>query len=345
MTRVAARTPLNAAVFLISHPFGAEFRRRELESIPMEPGLRPAKLADLPGAQAAFYEALNEMRERLHRRPPIPPPDELEPIFPYLLSCSRSGFWVAEDEKEILGFSCGILRGRTWYLSALFLRPGWHGRGLGKALLDRSLIPALREKVALRSTYASADPPALALYQRAGMVARFPFMDLTCSAEGLRARPGAPQELGPLELVPLERRPSAAQLRALLELDVVIRGCPRMEDHRFWLEKEGRAGFLLRLKGASDDEGVVGYAYVNEEGFVGPLALRDLTIAESAYALLIMAAAERAKEISLEVPGINGTAIQFLLAKGFRLALGASLLSTAPLGQMDRYSISGPELL
>lgn len=309
-----------------------------------EPELRPARPADLPAVQAAFYESHGEMVQRLYRRAPKEPPADLEPIYPHLLATSQGGFWVAEDRGEILGFCCGILRGQSWYLSELWLRPAHHGRGLGKALLNRSLIPALREGITLQSVYASGDPAALALYQRAGMVAFFPLMHLSHSAEGVRPHLGPPREFGPLELRPLERRPAASDLRALLELDVEVRGCPRMEDHRFWLEEERRSGYLLRVRHPEEGHAVVGYAYVREDGFVGPLALRDPQLTEAAYAAVAMTAAEHAKEVSFELPGVNSEAIQFLLRKGFRLTSGPSFLSTAPVGRMDRYAISGADL-
>ena len=88
------------------------------------------------------------------------------------------------------------MRERLWYLSMLFVLPGFQGAGLGRELLER-LLPTDPDIV--RAVAAdSAQPISNALYAKLGMVPRMPLLNLS----GLPQRPEAFGEL-PSGVVPL----------------------------------------------------------------------------------------------------------------------------------------------
>ena len=90
-----------------------------------------------------------------------------------------------EPAERIVGFGSAILRERLWYLSMLFVLPGFQSGGLGRTLLSR-LLPS-DEGVVRATATDSAQPIANALYASIGMAPRMPLFNLT----GLPDRPAA----------------------------------------------------------------------------------------------------------------------------------------------------------
>ncbi len=58
----------------------------------------------------------------------------------HFLAADPGGAWVAVDEHdEVIGVALSLLREDLWGLSLLAVAPASHGRGVGRALLDRAL--------------------------------------------------------------------------------------------------------------------------------------------------------------------------------------------------------------
>lgn len=79
---------------------------------------------------------------------------------------ARGDLWLCEDAGRILGFGAGDRE--TGWIWALFVQPGFEGRGIGRALLARA-CDTLRDAGFAECTL-STDPDTRAarVYRRAG---------------------------------------------------------------------------------------------------------------------------------------------------------------------------------
>ena len=73
--------------------------------------------------------------------------------------------WVAEIDRQIVGFAIANRSGLIW---ALFIRPGLDGRGLGQALLGKCLAWLTDLGVAEAMLETGANTRAERFYRRAG---------------------------------------------------------------------------------------------------------------------------------------------------------------------------------
>src|SRR5712672_1145359 len=104
---------------------------------------RPAKLEDLEDAERVVQAAGNECRVRHGRQPwTAPPPIAFRK---FCLAEDPDGLWVAEHGATIVGFGFSWMTERFWCLSQLFVRPEMQGKGIGQALLSKTLIQAERK--------------------------------------------------------------------------------------------------------------------------------------------------------------------------------------------------------
>ena len=125
-----------------THPTGATLRRATTADWPEVSALRLSvaenRLSNPASVTQAMYDA-------------------------YVTTIGRG--WVAELDGQIVGFSIANRSGLIW---ALFVRPGFDGRGLGRALLDTCLawLTALGAPRAVLDT--DAGTRAERFYRRAG---------------------------------------------------------------------------------------------------------------------------------------------------------------------------------
>jgi GNAT superfamily N-acetyltransferase len=139
------------------------------------PGLavRPACADDLP-ALARVMDLNDE---------PVGWPDLPDVGFPYLEHVLRhKRLRVAELEGTVVGIGGSGEAGRpdVRIVTDLFVDPGVHERGAGRALLE-AVLDGARE----RMTFSSADERALGLYIRAGMRPWWPLLYLEVEPGGL----------------------------------------------------------------------------------------------------------------------------------------------------------------
>jgi GNAT superfamily N-acetyltransferase len=104
------------------------------------------------------------------------------PAAPDFLDCERAfgRLLLGEVDGRVAGFGGVLCRGGWTHLGDLFVAAQEQSAGLGRALLDGILHGASR-----RVTYASADPRAVALYVRYGMVPRQMLVYLAGPADAL----------------------------------------------------------------------------------------------------------------------------------------------------------------
>src|SRR6266436_10131653 len=110
---------------------------------------RPAKPGDLEEAERGAQQSANALRVS-HGLPPSPaPPSTAFPKF--CLAQDPSGLWVAEDGDTIVGFGFSWMAEKFWCLSQLFVRPEMQAKGIGQALLSKTLMQAERNSAANRA--------------------------------------------------------------------------------------------------------------------------------------------------------------------------------------------------
>lgn len=126
--------------------------------------LRPGVPADGPAVAAVFLEA------RRAAVPAMPAPvwsdQEAADVVAERLDRPHE-LWVAEDPSGAGGAVVGFVDLEHDWLDALYVRPGWAGRGVGTALLD--LVKALRPGGFALWVFESNEP-ARRFYRRHGLV-------------------------------------------------------------------------------------------------------------------------------------------------------------------------------
>jgi GNAT superfamily N-acetyltransferase len=82
----------------------------------------------------------------------------------HLLETDPDSAWVAEVDGEVAGIALALVREGMWFLSALFVEPGYQGRNLSRELLEASMKTATDRAWILTTD----DTRAVHRYQRAG---------------------------------------------------------------------------------------------------------------------------------------------------------------------------------
>jgi GNAT superfamily N-acetyltransferase len=277
--------------------------------------LRRAERGDLAEIDAIFREAELEPGE-------IRVADSAEPLPIFAHELCAAEVWVAEDGGEIVGFATRVERGRTAFLAELFVRGSRRSAGVGRALLERCFDARGCE----RSTLASSDPRALALYVELGLEPRWPLVYLVGDSVAL-----APPS------VPADARARACGVEELERLDERVSGRHRAEDLEHW-RADGRAAALVIHR--ADRE--IGYALVRERSddwvghrddvTIGPAGSFDPADLEAVITAALQAREPRRALVRIAVPGPSA-ALRPLLRAGFRIAeLDTFLAGPGPLG-------------
>ncbi len=261
----------------------------------------------IPNSLAAMWERRRSLYEHLAR--------------------TADQFWLAEQDGQAVGFSRSIIRDGHWELTELFVKPGVQSAGLGRELLRRA-APA--GPVDSKLIIASPDPRAQALYMKLGTYPQFSLYYWYREPEKIEVETA-------LTFEPV--RETAGVLELLAAVDQAVLGFRRDADHR-WLLAD-RQGYLYRRGNE-----VAGYGYEGKSN--GPFALLDpadfpavLAHAESAAAQAEQQAGRG--EFGVEVPLVNIAAIDFLLARGYRIDyFHAHAMMDRPFGRFDRYIATSP---
>ncbi len=303
---------------------------------------RLARVDDLGGLHRTFNAAVQDL-DRRNGRPAMERPQEhYDWQRRYILDQDGGGWWLAEDERgEILGWASAILREATWFLSGFWVRPDAQGMAIGSSLLARVLDYG-RGQYQTHFVYASDDPRALSLYQRAGMAARFPIWRMGGNPHALGDyRLGDEVRVQPMTGATIGDQWTRSEID---RLDRLVRGATRPSDHNLWLGYLNSGGYSGQLYWRG--ERLLGYSYLSNWGLLGALVT-----AEAADFLpllrhsLAQAAARGFGYVSCDLPSINADAVRLLLDHKWRIGAGHSFfLSSSPLGLMDRYIPSGAAL-
>lgn len=290
----------------------------------MRVNYRQAVEAEIPETVEIFLESVVEMYARNGIK--APPPERSMVLMNYRHVWRTGIFYVAEVEGALAAICHAVVRGRLWFLSGFWARPGLQRQGVGGRLLSIVTQEGARRGAQVFFTWSSVDLTAMATYMKMGMLPGYQI--LTFAGRPADAQAGAQAAL---EVAPLS-------LSFAAQVDERVRGTAREEDHRFWLGEAGYRGRQVERDGRA-----LGYFYSNR-GTIGPAAWAE---AEAAPALLETALVEASREsadVRLMIPGVNHAAIRFALSRGLKLAAFTHLLTTAPFGRMEQYMPSGPSL-
>jgi GNAT superfamily N-acetyltransferase len=298
----------------------------------MNVSYRPANEEDLEPGVRVVQQAFTELRVR-NGYAPVPP---LKHTFQrFMLEEDPTGIWVAESEDDtIIGFGFSWMRQRFWYLSQLFIQPDIQSKGIGQALMSRTLEQAERNGAENRALITPGyNMASTGLYIRNGLYPREPLYRMAAPVEVLRggntSAPG--YEVTPLRLWPAEQ--------AWLDtVDDAIIGFQRSSQHGFLQSVQGSRALRIDQAGQS-----VGYAYISSVGHIGPLVVAPGADPGEVTKAAVHAALDgQVKQVSLIVPGRADRIVGTLSAIGFRIEEPLLLMAAQPFGDWSRYLPSNP---
>jgi GNAT superfamily N-acetyltransferase len=277
----------------------------------------------MPEAVELFLTTVADLNQRWNLNWPLPPREYIEKVYDYV---RRTGIFLVAEVDGKLGAIChAIVRDHLWFLSGFWTMPHLQGQKVGRPLLQLVWNEGARAGASVFFTWSSIDLQAMATYMKMGMLPGYQLLNFY-------GQPGKlPEKRSGYETQPLE-------LSTAMEIDERIRETRRDADHQFWISEMKSEGRQLMRAGR-----VVGYYYLNK-GTVGPAAWLEDTDAEALLESACREASTQAEQIRLIVPGANHAAIRLALQAKLKLSGYGHLLTTAPIGQMEKYLTSGPSL-
>jgi len=300
----------------------------------MDVTYRPARPEDLETGLRIVETAFNELRVRNGLRPVT----LREPAFQRFAHAEDpTGLWVAEAEGTIIGFAFSWMRQRFWYLAQLFIRPDIQARGIGQALMSRTLEQAARHGAQNRALITPGyNMASTGLYIRNGLYPHEPLYRLVAPTVVLADRLVLESDTmaTPLGPIPGEH----AWLDAVEE---AVIGFQRETQHRFMQSTLGLRALRIDARGRP-----AGYAYISAEGHIGPLLA-----APEADEVTVVLAAIRAgligepKQISLIVPGRAERMLAALSSLGFRIEESMLMMAARSFGDWARYLPNSPGVM
>ena len=300
----------------------------------MDVSYRPAKFEDLEEAERVVQEAGNELRVRHGRQPwPAPPPI----AFPkFCLAEHPDRLWVAEHGGTIVGFGFSWMTETFWFLSQLFVRPQIQAKGIGQALLSKTLMQAERNGAANRALITPAyNIVSTGLYLKNGLYPREPLYRMAAPAQSVAQNlAGAGYKTTPIAPWPEPREWMA-------EIDGELLGFRRDMHHRFLLGGVGVRAVRIERAG-----GTAGYAYISGEGHVGPLAIAPDADTKAVVATALRCALEDGpSRVSMIVSGAADAVMRAVLGLGFRIEDPYTLMASRPFGNWGNYLPRTPGFL
>ena len=293
--------------------------------------VRPGTAADSPELFRVFSRTAFDLRLRLGQARPEDAPDttdldkewsQLRPLYDHLAQ-TADHLWVAQRNNHIVGFARSMLRDGVRSLTEFWVLPQEQEAGLGRELLRRA-FPA--DDARYRYIIATVDTRAQARYMKAGLYPRFPLYVFKRTPQIRRFDTD-------LDFKPMPETPVTAQI--IDRLDQEILGYRRRPEHTWF--RQNRHGYLYYRNGEP-----VGYGYAGKQS--GPFALLDnrdfaavLAHAETAVSL------QGHSKVEFVTPTVNETAVDHLLAHGYRLQpFFCQLMTSRPFGRFDHYVATSP---
>jgi len=299
------------------------------------PEFRLANAADVPDTYHIYVVANEHLNRNLGRQ------DDLEKhTLPTRAIAVRSNalrydpdrFWVADFGGKIGAFGLATRRRTLWYLAALHVLPEFQGQGVGTELVRRCLggLPP-GDSPTLLTTSDSANPVSTGMYFRFGLVPQTSIIQLQ----------GSPRSLGMKGIVLRPAHHADAQ-KSFDSIDRIVLGEIRPEDHACWATVPSIVPYL-----AYERDRVVGYAYIDRDGAIGPVATERPELLPSAIsAALETYAAEQSNPVQMRIPVDARETLSALFSHDVNCITEVRLLLTSrKFGLFDRYLFSGADAL
>jgi GNAT superfamily N-acetyltransferase len=292
---------------------------------------RPARADELQHAQDLVVQSINDLSQRhgFGAMASVRPAAFQQ----FSLHDDPGGFWIAENEGEIVGSAFSWVCGDLWFLAELFIAPRMQGHGIGGELLRRTLRHADQAGAKTRALITfTFNTVSQGLYVRHGMFPRLPVYMFNAGRDEFRSKGSR------AEMTYRRTEASPSDLAALTAIDIGALGVSRQKHHAYLLNDPAMTGYLFY-----DGDDCVGYAYVASTGHVGPLALnRRDAMAEAFGTALSIAAEGQSEQVSAFVPGCSEAALSVAAEHRMRITLPMVLVSNREFGDWERYLPRNP---
>jgi ribosomal protein S18 acetylase RimI-like enzyme len=292
---------------------------------------RPARAQDLARADALVVSSINDLTERhgFGSMATVRPPN----FQLFSLDDDPDGLWVAEDGGDIVGFAWSWVCGDVWFLAQLFVDPAQQSRGIGNELLQLTLKHARKSGVAHKALITfTFNRVSQGLYIRHGLFPKMPIYFFGAARE--RVMIGLPD--APLRSIAIEE--TTAHIKVLAEIDARAVGVVREKHHRYLLNDPVTKGFMFFGGGEC-----VGYAYVNSDGHIGPLAVTRAEILGDAFSTVLKVVADSGStQISAFLPGTCHSALSLAVKHSMRITFPMLLMASPGFGDWTQYLPRNP---
>lgn len=244
-----------------------------------------------------------------------------KPMFEFLAN-TASGFWVAEQEGEIIAYARSIEHDGLQELTEFFVSPERQSAGVGGELLSRA-FPETEARY--RTIIATLDERAMYCYMKAGVYGRFPLKYFYRKA-------GKVDVQTDLEIEPMNLE---VHMQDVNRVDREILAHRRQPIHA-WIATT-RQGFVYKRNGE-----VSGYGYVGANS--GPFALLDDRDFRAVLAHAESRMAEQGGDFGAVTPLLNTEAVQYFIERKYKIdSFSTIFMSNVQFGRFENYLGFAPE--
>jgi GNAT superfamily N-acetyltransferase len=286
---------------------------------------------DIYAANDLVIKTINDLRAK-HSMQPYPGPEKKKRnlLMDHLLQTDPSGSFGAFSGRKMVGYSAAMIRDGHWYLAFLFVDSNHQGKGIGRRLLNRSLLITREEDIHTHSLATFAfNAPAVGLYTAYGFhpIEALPMM-------GWKAKPGKPLRRIRNDIhFRIISITEYDQISILNKLDKKNRGIYRPEEHKFWMDSPNIKGYLFY-----DGRKLAGYSMIIRDEIIAPVNVtKPVYLIPVLTEMINMHRRPNGGELVLWVPGKRGDVLEFLIKHGFSMRELEILMSDRMFFNLDCY--------
>ena len=251
------------------------------------------------------------------------------PWFEMEIKEDSEGFWVAEVDGKLAGISLSWVRGSLWYLAHLFVSRAYQGLDIGRNLMERAMghhgDPPITNRALVTFAY---NRVSISLYARNGMYPREPLYYMECPSSQVKKETS--NKLAHERITEFQRARSI-----ITGIDKVTTGYPREKNHEFMFSLPSVQFHLF-----SENREPVGYAYVWQNGRIGPLAtLYGSTFQDALVSAFNIAKGNGAASVGILAAGSNDKLMEVALEQKMRILDNWLLMSAKPFVNFSNYVI------
>jgi GNAT superfamily N-acetyltransferase len=239
------------------------------------------------------------------------------------------GFWVATVEDKIAGITLSWVRGSLWYLAHLFVSPPYQGLDIGRNLMEKAMKHHRDTPITNRALVTFAyNRVSISLYARNGMYPREPLYYMECPSTQLKKETN--------NKLAHERITDFQKAKAVITgIDKITTGYPREKNHEFMFSLP-----TVQFHIFSHNKEPVGYAYVWQNGRIGPLATTsEKTFQDTLVSALNIAKINGAPTVGILATGSNAKLMDVALEQKMRILDNWLLMSAKPFPNFSNYVI------